>query len=412
MADKYTSAMLREVKGKDGKRRAFKGVLKFKDAEGKWRQIAKTFGQEVRTKKEAKKALDVWHEEMEAEAGRPAEAKVSLFEYAEAYIAMRERIQLDGMRKLERSTSLDYRKSLARLDGIGEVPLCDITTKQVRAWEREQLEKGVSVYQVRKCHRLLHLVCEHAFREEDIDANPVARVTPPSMPKKEPNSLTQEGMQFVTAQLESMQPTEVVIASYLALHAGLRCAEACALQWGDVDFAEGTITVRGSIGVGKGGSYRKGTKTGKVRVVDFDTPNMEVMLKKRRSLMLEQRGNTISGFESVYVCGGIDGGWAVPTVISRQWAGLSNAWGLIGTAGERANFHCLRHSYVTAQLATGSSVRDVADNAGHASTQMTVDTYASALRAGKKDAAHKSGAYMRPKADAQVIAFSRTGTEG
>lgn len=410
MADKYTSSTLREVKGKSGKR--WKGVLKYKDDDGRWKQTAKTFGAEVCTKTEARKALAAWHDEMNAEAAKPEQAKVSVAEYAETYIAMRERVQVDGMRMLERSTVLDYRKSIARLGGIGEVALCDVTAKQVRDWERRQLEKGMSVYQVRKCHRLLHLIFEHAFKEEDVNANPVARVTPPSMPKKEPNSLTREGMQYVTAQLESMQTTPVVVASYIALHCGLRCAEACALRWRDVDFETGTITVRGAIGVGKGGSYYKSTKTGKVRVVDFDTNQLADMLKRRRNMMLEQRDNCITGFEELYVCGNVDGGWAVPTVISRQWASLSSAWGLVGTSGERVNFHALRHSFVTAQLATGASVRDVADNAGHASTQMTVDTYASALRTGKKAAAEHSGAYMRPNTDAPIITLRATGTEG
>lgn len=357
-------------------------------------------------------ALDTWRAELNAEASKPEQAKESVAEYGEAYIAMRESVDFDGMHKLERSTVLDYRKSLARLGSIGKVAMCDVTTKRVRDWERRQLEKGMSTYGVRKCHRLLHLIFEYAIKEEVVDANPVARVTPPSMPKKEPNSLTREGMQYVTAQLESMQTTPVVVASYIALHCGLRCAEACALRWRDVDFDAGTITVRHAIGVGKGGSYLKEPKTGKVRVVDFDTNQLADMLKRRRNMMLEQRDNCITGFDELYVCGNVDGGWAVPTVISRQWASLSSAWGLVGTSGERVNFHALRHSFVTAQLATGASVRDVADNAGHSSTQMTVDTYASALRTGKKAAAEHSGAYMRPNADAPIITLRATGTEG
>ena len=394
---KYTSSTLRESKGRDGKRK-WQGVLKYKDDEGKWRQTAKTFGADVRTKSQANKALQEWRDELEAEANRPEAAKESVIDYANAYINLRTRVQNNGMRLLEASTALDYRKSVKRLeDGFSEMAMCDVTTKYVRDWERKQLERGVSVYQVRKCHRLLHLLFENAFNEEELDVNPVARVTPPSMPKKEPNSLTQEGMQFVTAQLESMEPEPHVIASYLALHAGLRCAEACALRWRDIDFTQGTITVCGSIGVAKGGSYYKGTKTGKPRVVDFDSEQMAIMLKKRRDFMLEKRDNLISGFNECYVCGNPAGNWAVPTTISRQWATLSNSWGLVGTSGERVNFHALRHSFVTAQLATGSSVRDVADNAGHASTQMTVDTYASALRTGKKEAARRSGEYMRPR---------------
>lgn len=373
-----------------------------------WVQKTKAF---TGTKSKATVALSEFVDEVKAKAGASDTAKQSVIDYTTAYIDLRERVQLDGMKKLEASTATDYRKSCARLEGsFSEVSMGEVTTKFVRNWERKALEDGMSVYQVRKCHRLLHLVFEHAYREEELSSNPVSLVTPPSAPKKEPNSLTQEGMRFVTAQLEAMQPTPVVTAAYIALHAGLRCAECCALTWGDIDFEAQTITVRGSIGVAKGGSYKKGTKTGKVRVVDFDSEHMANLLKARRSAMLADRDSVATDFDKLYVCGSVDGAYANPTNISREWSALSKGWGLVGTTGEDIHFHSLRHSFVTAQLSSGSSVRDVADNAGHSSTQMTVDTYASALRKGKKDAAAKSGAYMRPT-DAEVLTFRKTGTE-
>jgi len=420
----------REVDGQPVTFIRFKGVLKYKEPnpdyvekpEGEdtrlsfqkrrytWKNTSKWFEVEKVTAGRASKAtkakrteaqidavLKAWREEMEREASQSDAARQSVIEYVNSYIDLRERIQVDGMRKLEASTALDYRKSCRRLvDGFSDITMAEVTTRYVKDWERRRLEEGMSVYQVRKCHRLLHLAFENAYKNEELDINPVARVNPPSAAKKEPNSLTQEGMQLVTERLEASKPTPVVTAAYLALHAGLRCAECCALTWSDVDFKAQTLTVRGSIGTAKGGSYVKGTKSGKARTVDFDSEFMGELLKRRKELMLKERDNITEGFESLYVCGTADGDFVTPTTISRAWTAIATTWGLVGSAGKQINFHALRHSFVTAQLSTGSSPRDVADNAGHASTQMTVDTYASALRNGKRQAAHLSGSYMRP----------------
>ena len=415
MAEKYTSSILREVKGKDGKRKAWKGVLKYKADDGKWKQVAKTFGAEVRTKTQANKALRAWHEEMEAKALQGDEAKKSVSTYIAEYIEMRRKYSVDGKRKIEASTAHDYEKTAKHLEsGFSRISVGEVTPKYVRDWQTEQLREGVSVNCIRKCYRLLHLVFQHAYINEEIQSNPLDRVNPPAADDaKEPNSLTPEGMKFVTAKLEAMEPTAVVVAAYIALHAGLRCSEVCALRWSDIDFDAETISVHKAIGFTAGGCYEKNrTKTGKARVIDFDSEHMADLLKARRKLVQSERVNITTDFEDLYVCGSFGGeNFGNPSAISRNWLALSREWELKGTTGERINFHALRHSYITAQLGNGANVRDVADNAGHASTQMTLNTYASSIREGKKKAAQLSGEYMRPDDDAEVLDF-KTGTEG
>ena len=184
------------------------------------------------------------------------------------------------------------------------------------------------------------------------------------------------------------------------------------MRWSDIDFEAETITVRKAIGFTKGGCYEKNrTKTGKSRTIDFDSEHMAKMLMRRYKLMLRNRDNITTGFEKLYICGPNNGEeFAKPTSISRRWLEISRDLKLVGTTGERINFHALRHSNITAQLESGANVRDVADNAGHASTQMTLNTYASALRKGKKNAAKQGGAFMRPK-EANVHMFGKTGTD-
>ena len=68
---------------------------------------------------------------------------------------------------------------------------------------------------------------------------------------------------------------------------------------------------------------------------------------------------------------------------------------MASASGASVNYHMLRHSYCTAQLAASGNLRDTASNAGHLSPTMTADTYASALLEGKREAARKMGEYMR-----------------
>ena len=65
----YVSAFL--VQRKDRKGRPWVGVLKYKDPNGKWREVRKTFPG-VKYKRDAQRLLAEWREEMELEAECPA----------------------------------------------------------------------------------------------------------------------------------------------------------------------------------------------------------------------------------------------------------------------------------------------------------------------------------------------------
>lgn len=359
-------------------------------------------------------AVEEYRAQMEAEAEQTDGAKKPVTTYIANYIALRSRVSVNGMRKLEDSTALDYSKVLRKLSpDFDHITMAEVTPKFIKDWYRSQLEKGVSVHAVRKCHRLLSVAFRYAFKQEDIDVNPMERVDSPATEKKEADSLSRDDMRMVTAKLESMEPTPVVVAAYIGLHAGLRCAEVCALRWRDIDFEAGTITIRKAIGFRKGGAYEKSrTKSGKSRTVDFDSEHMAEILASRKNLMLAQRDNITTDFQELFVVGDVDGNFANPTTISRQWTVLTKQWNLTSVSGGKANFHLLRHSYITAALEAGANLKDVSANAGHASVAMTGDVYATALRKGKRKAAQAAGDFMRPKADAPVLPLAHTGTEG
>lgn len=446
MAERYSQAFVREVTGKDGKR-SWKGVIKYREPnpdhlpkpEGEdtrkpsqkraevWRQKAtmlrtytdkKGATHDVRTKSQAERALQQWREKMEKESDAGAGAEKTVPQFVAAYIALRETRPVGRHAVIEESTALDYRKKATMLEPtFTNVRMGDVTSAMIEDWEDKLFDSDKSATTVHKAHALLAMVFKYARSRRIITENPFEFIDAPATEKRgEAESLTREDMQLVTMRLEGMIPTPVVVAAYIALHAGLRCGEVCALRWRDVDFEGGSITVRKAIGYRAGGAYEKDrTKTGVTRVVDFDTDHMGDVLWARHELMFRDAAPVDDS--DYFVLGGADGSFARPTTISRQWTALAREWGLTSNAGNKANFHLLRHSFVTAQLMAGTDIKTVASNAGHASAYMTANTYASAQREGKRDAAHKSGAFMRPAAttkepQGEVVDLLPTGTDG
>lgn len=446
MAERYSQAFVREVIGKGGKR-SWKGVIKYREPnpdhlpkpEGEdtrtpsqkraevWRQKAtmlrtyvdkKGAEHDVRTKSQAERALQQWREKMEKESDAGAGAEKTVPQFVAEYIAMRETRPVGRHAVIEESTALDYRKKATMLEPtFTNVRMGDVTSAMIEDWEDGLFDSGKSATMVHKAHALLAMVFKYARSRRIIAENPFEYLDAPATEKHgEAESLTREDMQLVTMRLEGMEPTPVVVAAYIALHAGLRCGEVCALRWRDVDFAGGSITVRKAIGYKRGGAYEKDrTKTGMVRVVDFDTDHMADLLRARHELMFRDAAPVDDS--EYFVLGGADGSYARPTTVSRQWTALAKGWGLTSNAGGKANFHLLRHSFVTAQLMAGTDIKTVASNAGHASAYMTANTYASAQREGKRDAAHKSGAFMRPdeatkEPQGEIVDLLPTGTDG
>ena len=105
------------------------------------------------------------------------------------------------------------------------------------------------------------------------------------------------------------------------------------------------------------------------------------------------------------VCGTIDGRYANPTVIGKQWGVLARAHGLKGVTGEYATFIDLRHTCATVAVASHVDVRTVADILGHKDPSMTLRVYAVSDPDAKRGAAERiNAAFENPS---EVIGFRR-----
>lgn len=363
-----------------------------------WREVAKTFDPEtVRTRTEALGALEDWRAEME-KAAQAGTQTATLGDYIEGYIEER----LEAQNGIEKSTARDYRHSARRLtDSLRDTPLGELTADQVSDWEKAEAKRGISASTILKAHRLLWQVCEHARKKRVIGENPIDLVDTPKRDRPTPNALDEDGVRRLTGLLTMMDASPLATAAFLALHAGLRQGECCGLRWRDVDLDGKAIHITEAIGVGDGGAYTKRPKTKRSRRdIPIDDDLVEKLRNRRDQMRAELAGVSVAmgaqEFANLYVCGTIDGRYYHPTKLSREWAGLSGNFNLVGTQGRKVVFHDLRHSYVTSAIRAGMDVVNVAANAGHSSTQMTLDVYGSPTEKGQRAVADAVGDAMRP----------------
>jgi len=159
----------------------------------------------------------------------------------------------------------------------------------------------------------------------------------------------------------------------LALSTGARRSEILALRWDDVDLTAGTVRIARSLEqTAADGLKFKQPKTARgVRTISLPAVAVET-LQAHRKRQLEQRmmlgqGKPTAG---TLVFSTIDGGPINPNGLSRDWGDFVRAQGL-----PLVTFHGLRHSHVSALIASGVDPLTISRRIGHANVSTTTNVY-------------------------------------
>lgn len=162
----------------------------------------------------------------------------------------------------------------------------------------------------------------------------------------------------------------------LAAYTGMRRGEVVGLRWQDVDLDAGHVSVRHTITAvddanGGGMKLISGEpKSGKGRRVDLDAETVAV-LRSSKAQQAEDRlalGGAWPAHGLVFTRE--DGALFHPDRASTVYDRLVKATGL-----PRLTFHGLRHTHATILLAHNVPVKVVSERLGHATVQITLDTY-------------------------------------
>lgn len=375
---KYESAYLRQ----NPKTEKWQGFIRYKTAEGKWRQTGKTFPATVKTRKQAEKALQIWRAEKELEAVTDTwlpDSETRVGDYVSAFID-----DMESSKSIEPRTITGYRTIAARImDGFSDVRMRELSPTMIQKWENSLSTGGLAPSTVISYHRLLSEACTHAVNVDVLPKNPCTAVKTPKRKSPTPNSLDAEGFARLAVTLDHMEPSPVTVAAAIALYTGMRQGEICGLRWRDYDPKRSIITVNESISAAKGGSYSKQPKTkSSIRILPVSM-ELATVLRRRLAHVIEelQVHNvhlTPQEFGALYIIGYIDGRFFTPNAVSHRWKRLSTEFGLIGTQGRAVTFHDLRHSFATRAIAAGADVKAVSAILGHTNAAITLNVYADA----------------------------------
>ena len=273
-------------------------------------------------------------------------------------------------------TAEGYRTIVNRLQRtLGHVRLTGLHAQDVQRYYKGLLDEGLSAQTVIHHHRVLRQAISQAVKWDLLSKNVMERVTPPKRVKPKLSVLTAPEVRQL---LQAARGTDYELPIHLAVHTGLRRSELCGLLWSEVDLEAQTLTVVRSMVSVRGDSVHMGEpkSNASLRVVSFGEMTAELLRDRRASL--EELGLAL---QTQQVCTRGNGQMMMPDALSRGHKAIAESCGFFNV-----RFHDLRHTHATLLLTSGTPIHVVQARLGHASIQITVDTYGHVLPASDVEA--------------------------
>ena len=279
------------------------------------------------------------------------------------------------------STWLSYQKSIERhlVPGLGHLPLQRLTPAQLTAYYRTLLEAGhrsgrgrLAPKTVRNIHGTLHTALRDAVRWEYLARNVAATADLPKGMTPEMHVWSPEQLR---TYLDHVRSDRLYAAWLLFATTGMRRGEVAGLRWVDVDLDAGRVSPRRPRVVVNHQVLVSEPKTAKGRrSVALDALTVAA-LREHKKRQAEDQAVVGPGWQdSGLVFTRPDGAPIHPDLISDWFERLAHEAGL-----PKIRLHDVRHSYASAALAAGIPAKIVSERLGHATVQITLDTYSHVL---------------------------------
>jgi len=351
---------------------------------------------------------------------RPAvDPNISVAAYAERWLKLVEA-------HLKPRTLGSYRETfrLHVLPGLGALKVRQVLKGHLRTILSEKLRSGkvkrttegevtkevrgpLARASVRIIHASIRAMLNAAVDDGIIAANPAEKlgrhlrlVTAPAVRQQEIKAMTREQVaRFLSASVGTLKEYERRhYALFLLLaRTGMRLGEALALQWQDVNFSDHEIRVARAVSAGR----IETPKSGHGRTVDMSNQLTFTLMRLQVARKEETLNHGWVEMPSWIFC--TENGTRLDESRVRKVFGK-----MLTAAGLPGHFspHSLRHTYASLLLQQGESPAYVQRQLGHASIQLTVDTYGRWLPAGNKAAVNR----LDDSSGSKVVAKIKSGT--
>lgn len=225
-------------------------------------------------------------------------------------------------------------------------------------------EHPISANTIRLVRSILHKVLDFAVDMSLTDKNVTYRVMLPKQTKYQPRIYSRLELQNL---LKAAKGDILYIPILIAVKAGLRRSEILALQWGDVSFHNGTITVRKTT---YGHTLNRTKTRHSLRCLQIPDSLMLTLKEHMEEQCESLLKHGISQNSLTFLFCKSDGSPYNPSYISKRFSELLKANDL-----PAIRFHDLRHAYATHAHNSGMPVKCLSKSLGHHSVVTTLDNY-------------------------------------
>ena len=235
-------------------------------------------------------------------------------------------------------------------------------------------KKPLSGKTILEHHRLLRAMLHKAVYWQLIVANPAERVQPPKARKPKRRSYDDDQTKILLENLELLpsEDTKYKVAIILTVFTGVRLGELMGLEWQDVDFKNGIISInRSSQYLADMGVFTKVPKT-ESSIREIAIPEFIISLLEEYKLWYEEQksiyGELWTNSDRLFVQA--DGKPMHPSTISKWFVKYVGQIGL-----PVINFHGLRHTNASLLVAQNIDIAVISARLGHAQISTTLDFY-------------------------------------
>ena len=234
--------------------------------------------------------------------------------------------------------------------------------------------KPLSSKTILEHHRLLRAMLHRAVYWEVIVSNPAERVQPPKTMKPKRKYYDDDQSKLLLSNLMQLGENQIKykVAIILTIFTGFRLGELMGLEWDDINFNDGIVSVnRSSQYLADKGVFTKTPKT-ESSIRDVAIPEFVISLLHEYKFWYEEQkslyGDLWTNSNRLFVQA--DGKPMHPSTISKWFVRYVGQIGL-----PVINFHGLRHTNATLLIAQNIDVAVVAARLGHAQITTTYNFY-------------------------------------
>jgi integrase len=254
------------------------------------------------------------------------------------------------------------------IPALGSKRLRDLTPDDVDTLIRLKFEAKLSYSTVLRIKMILQRALRHAERYGYVTRNVAQYVDLPRKPQRQGRSLTLE-QAAALLEVAKGERLEAVIVTGLML--GLRPGELLGLQWSDIDFHAGTLTVCRSLKRENNKLLLGSTKTlTSNRTIDMPSIVASALRQHRIRQHRERLSAGAAWRDADLVFSTEVGTFIDPSNLRRSFSQMTQRAGI-----GHWHPHELRHSAASLLSADGVPIEQIADLLGHTSIRMTSMVY-------------------------------------